>query len=757
MTDIFLSYSSADREQVVPLVQALQEDGFVVWWDRDIRPGPSFDREIEQAIDSAGCMVVVWSSSSVESEWVRSEVEEGARRGILVPVMIEEVMPPLAYRRRQSADLSAWGGERDSNYEQLLAGIRATIAGTEAPAPERHGSAHSAPARSSQRRRSGVSLGVVVAALMFVGIAAGVAGWMLADRRADESAVVSGVARAEIRLPPSITMAEGVLETLSITADGKTITYVGQDSNARRSFFARRLDTFGSNPVNTVSSDVGSHWLSADGKWLVFNDVESKAYRKMPLAGGGATTITPVGENANGMRGLSWSRQGQIAFASDGPGISLVPATGGTPTALTTPEEGTTHRQPHFTRDGRGLLFSAQNSENTDTSMVNVIDLASGEIRELIVGDRPRLTASGHLLVVREGSLWAAGFDDKTLEVVGEPVAVLEGMAAGSPNFAVADNGTLVYAPALAESETAAELVWVTPEGQTEVLAIMLDSISVPRVSPDGQNILFTALSAPAVYAIWNHSLPKETTTKLTFDQSPVGSVTPSWAPDGDRFAFIYFGSNNESVIKLGSADGASASVALTQDMAPATISVASDGKSIVATHCEARGKCDLARVSTEAGDGAFEILLETPFNERSPEVSPDGRWIAYSSDQSGRFEVYVRPYADLKSRRWQISTRGGEVPMWSRDGKRLFFVQRGTNELMQVDVANDSSFNWSAPQSILNLETYDWNAGPNEVRSFDIDHDDQRFLLVRQSSGVERLVVIINWLEELKRLVPLG
>jgi hypothetical protein len=118
---------------------------------------------------------------------------------------------------------------------------------------------------------------------------------------------------------------------------------------------------------------------------------------------------------------------------------------------------------------------------------------------------------------------------------------------------------------------------------------------------------------------------------------------------------------------------------------------------------------------------------------------------------------VYVRPYADLKSRRWQISTRGGEVPMWSRDGKRLFFVQRGTNELMQVDVANDSSFNWSAPESILNLETYDWNAGPNEARSFDIDHDDQRFLLVRQSSGVERLVVIINWLEELKRLVPLG
>jgi hypothetical protein len=129
MAQIFLSYASADRDRVLPLVEALQDDGFTVWWDRDIRPGPNFDREIEQAIDAAACMVVVWSSNSVESEWVRSEVEEGVRRNILIPVMIEPVMPPLAYRRRQSANLSDWRGELDGDYEKLLTGIRATLEG----------------------------------------------------------------------------------------------------------------------------------------------------------------------------------------------------------------------------------------------------------------------------------------------------------------------------------------------------------------------------------------------------------------------------------------------------------------------------------------------------------------------------------------------------------------------------------------------------------------------------------------------------
>ena len=129
MTDIFLSYASQDRERVLPLVEALEADGYSVWWDRNIRPGPSFDREIEIALKDASCIVVVWSQDSVESEWVRNEVDDGVRRGIIVPVLIDDVLPPLAYRRRQSANLVNWAGERDSEYQQLLTGIRAILDG----------------------------------------------------------------------------------------------------------------------------------------------------------------------------------------------------------------------------------------------------------------------------------------------------------------------------------------------------------------------------------------------------------------------------------------------------------------------------------------------------------------------------------------------------------------------------------------------------------------------------------------------------
>ena len=127
MADIFVSYATKDRERVQTLVEALEADGFSVWWDRSMYAGKTYDREIETAVEESTCMVVVWSTASVDSEYVRSEVEEGARRNVLVPVLIDDVLPPLAHRRRQAANLSEWSGERDAEYETLLSGINAVI------------------------------------------------------------------------------------------------------------------------------------------------------------------------------------------------------------------------------------------------------------------------------------------------------------------------------------------------------------------------------------------------------------------------------------------------------------------------------------------------------------------------------------------------------------------------------------------------------------------------------------------------------
>jgi hypothetical protein len=173
---IFLSYSSEDRDRVLPLVEALEDDGYSVWWDREIRPGPSFDREIEKAIGEASCVVVVWSENAVESEWVRSEVEEGVRRDVLVPVIFDAVLPPLAYRRRQSADLSDWQGKRDGEYEKLLSGIQAVLAqeGNE----KDHGTIPAGHETTHRKRRQRIRVGpagiigaVTVSAVLGFGLA----------------------------------------------------------------------------------------------------------------------------------------------------------------------------------------------------------------------------------------------------------------------------------------------------------------------------------------------------------------------------------------------------------------------------------------------------------------------------------------------------------------------------------------------------------------------------------------------------------
>ena len=173
MADIFLSYASDDRERVKPLVEALETDGFSVWWDRNIQAGASYDREIEAAINEASCVVVVWSQRSVDSEYVRSEVEEAAHRDILVPVLIDDAMPPLAHRRRQAASLVGWTGAANEEYATLVAGIRALV---EAPDDSKH--SHAALRAAPQQRKADSVRGRIWMVAAGVAVFLGLAGWV---------------------------------------------------------------------------------------------------------------------------------------------------------------------------------------------------------------------------------------------------------------------------------------------------------------------------------------------------------------------------------------------------------------------------------------------------------------------------------------------------------------------------------------------------------------------------------------------------
>ena len=770
MPHVFLSYASEDRARVLPLVEALQEDGFTVWWDRDIRPGPSFDREIERAIDEAICMVVVWSSRSVESEWVRSEVEEGVRRGILVPVLIEAVMPPLAYRRRQAADLTHWQGEHDGEYAKLLGGIRATLAsvegvgasdpsGTASQDRVVGGVAAGASAPRARRRVRKVSMSTAIMAAVLAALAVAAGGWLALGRSGGEPGVAARhPVRFELPLPPGMSIPTLIGNKANITRDGRTVTFFAGRGDENQ-YLLRDLDDLAARPVRGVPDRLGSHWLSPDGTSLVFSDETSRTYRKVPLEGGASLAIAPTGTRgtpATAIRGLAWSSDGQVAFASgDVPGIQTVPATGGTPVVLTTPGEGRLHREPRYTADGRALLFVdyafSQTSEFRDP-IVQVLDRSSGEIRSLGPGRYPQSTTSGHLLLVRDGVLHAAVFDSNTLALRSEPVPVLEGVGEWSTTYQVSDNGTLIYVPE--PRGGTAQVAWVGLDGGVEPLPVSAESIGQPRLSADGRHLLLSmnAQAPGRELAIWNHDLSKGTTSRLNVTPQGQLGVSPVWGRNATEYLYMQ-GEQLQFDLFLGSADGARDPVRLTRDAQVGQPTIAPDGRTVVLLACPAGDRCDIA--STTLDGGGLTLLLETDFDERTPELSPDGRWLAYSSDESGRRQIFVRPFPDLESGRWQVSSEGGEIPLWSKDGTQLFFVERETQQLMRLDVATSDGFRAGVPEAVMDLTAYDWAIGSRDARNFDISNDGERFLMVGNSGGADRLVVVLDWLQELGRLVP--
>ena len=761
MSHVFISYASDDRERVLPLVEALQDDGFTVWWDRSINPGPSFDREIERAVDGADCMIVLWSSRSIESEWVRSEVEEGVRRNILVPAMIEAVMPPLAYRRRQAADLSDWDGERTGEYESLLNGIQAAIANSAASDTESAAEPLIKPQSTlPRRRRTRIPIAAAGAAVIISAVAAGLAGWALSGGTGGLSASAGGeVAHLEFSLPAGMSIVGNTQNPVTITPDGGTVLFGAQRSSGMAIYMMRRLADPGIQTLGDELETLGSHWLSPNGEWLVFNEADSRTYRKMRLDGRAAVSIAPRPEsdpNGGGIRGLSWSPDDEIAFAGDSLGIQSVPAGGGTPAVLLQPPEDVLYSEPHYSYDGGALFFTqidiSEDAEG-DVATVQVMDRSSGAVTELTTGRRPTLTRSDHLVLLRDGTLWAAPFDRSSLTLLSEPVPVLEGISDGATGYAISDNGTLVYVPQRPDDDLNVELAWVATNGQIQSL-IALPEAAYARLSESDDSVILSAASnSGSSFAIWNHSFEKETTTKLTFAGDPRFSVQPTVSPDGESYVYIE-GANGNFEIFMSTMDGASEPVRLTKDARANEPRMAPDGETVVFLHCaEGNSQCDIA--STRVDDQGFQVLLETPFRERGPEISPDGSWLAYASDESGQFEIYVRPFPDLRAGRWQVSNSGGEAPMWSRDGKQLFYVERDSSEMKSVAVSEGASFSATPPETALDIQGFDWSSGPRDARGFDISSDGERFLMLRQTGNFNRLMVVINWLEQVRKAAP--
>ena len=451
-------------------------------------------------------------------------------------------------------------------------------------------------------------------------------------------------------------------------------------------------------------------------------------------------------------------------FGSHVGGLVQVPAAGGgDPEPLTTidPEQGeTAHRWPDVLPNLKGVLFTAW-SGSAEDSRLAVVSLETGAVSYLLAGgSHPRYSLTGHIVYGVGGTLWAVGFDADRLELTdNNPVPVVENVhtrGTGAVNFALAGNGSLVYMTGAGDAGGAQRsLVWVDREGREEPLATPLLPYQTPSVSPDGTRVAFDVRAAEG--DIWIHDLVRGTETKLTTD--PADDYGPLWTPDGDRVVFTSLREGPPALFQKSADTPGDAERLMTESSGSTVIQATSwsdDGQMLV--YWEAGSTPSNIGLFRLEGDRATELLLDTEFSEAAPAVSPAGDWIAYHSDETGQYEVYVQRFPALGGIQL-VSTDGGRLPLWSPDGSELFYrTPRGG--LMAVPVLEtEPTFRPGVPELLFETQYYLGGS----VRTYDLHPDGQRFLMVKDapltddsgSSGRTEIILVENWFDELKRLVP--
>jgi eukaryotic-like serine/threonine-protein kinase len=456
-----------------------------------------------------------------------------------------------------------------------------------------------------------------------------------------------------------------------------------------------------------------------------------------------------------------------------------VPAGGGEPEVLTKPDQASKeqdHMFPSYLPGGRAVVFAITASGSVDNSQVAVLDLTTGKYRSLIRGGtHPQYVNSGHLVYAVAGSLRAVGFDLDSLAVTSDPVPVTEqvGMTTtGATQYAVSETGTLVYVPGGVDGAGAARsLVWVDRKGQEiPVAGAPVRSYTIPRLSHDNSRLAVAADDLESDIVVFDFAL--RTPTRATF--GPNLDSMAVWYPGDERFLFISARDGNPNLYSQ-RADGIGGVQRLTYSKNNQFLPTMSpDGKLVVMLEQRPTTGNDLVllrldstgpQTSTPPGAGSStgqkgltsEPLVYSTASEIHPEISPDGRWLAYTSGESGKNEVFVTTFPDVSGGKWQVSTDGGSRPAWSPAGGELFYVTpNGT--MMSVPLEPGPVFKRRNPEKL-----FDWPSigAPSPGRTYDVSRDGRRFLMIKEGGGSERrgetatIRVVLNWVEELKAKLP--
>ena len=530
----------------------------------------------------------------------------------------------------------------------------------------------------------------------------------------------------------------------ALSPDGARVAYVVQRGGVSH-IYLRPIDQLEAKPIPGTDGGV-SPFFSPDGQWLAFS--QQARLKKVALSGGAPVTLG-IGRLAGGG---AWGPDDTIIFNDViGAGLMRIPASGGIAQSLTTPAKGEIHhRWPEFLPGGKALLFGSMTGGGPETGAVFLQSLETGQRRLLIPGvTQARYAASGHLMFLRAGSLFAAPFDLARLEITGPAVPVLDRVGltfvGDAAHFALSDTGTLVYAPG--SGLRSRRLTWVDRRGSPTVLPAPPRTYTQAKVSPDGQRLAL--LIRDDNPDIWVYQVARGTLTRLTVEGGE--DETPAWSPDGKTVAYSSSRPGQPRSIFARPADGGGAEERLwSGDHHVHLTAWSPDGKTIAYQESHPDTGWDLWVLPLE-GDRKARPFLRTQFDERDAVFSPDGRWLAYGSTESGRSEVYVQAFPEAPSgpgAKTPISADGGGEPLWARNGRELFY--RNGDKVMAVPVTPGSSFAAGAPRPLFEGQ-YDpwWHTAP----------DGQRFLMIgrEQESGVNQLHFVLNWFDELRRRAPAG
>lgn len=574
--------------------------------------------------------------------------------------------------------------------------------------------------------------------------------WALLRTRAE----ATPTSRLTIVPPPEHPLApQGGDRDIAIARDGSFIVY-RTIVDGTPQLAVRRLDALESTLL-AGTAGARSPFISPDGSWVGF--FAPTTLKKVSVAGGPPIDICP---NVHGVGGGVWDQTGTIIFATNdrSTGLLSVPADGGTPAALTKIEANLDdHLHPSVVPGTDLVLFTVSLGRQRRFN-VAALNRRTGEFKVLITdGSRPEFLDGGRILYAVNGTLRTVAFDTDRVAVSGESAPVVDRVltfASGAANFAISRNGTLLYVPGTAAAWiSGAQLVWVDRGGKQQAVTSASGAFLDPRLSPDGARVLVEDMTD---YDLWMIDLVKGGVSRQTFETGQ--DETARWSPDGQWIAYAAgpLGTATTRRIFRRRADGSGSEEHLWDPKAHAHVDDwTPDGRALlVATSDASGGQGDVFLLRLDSGNRNPVPLLQTRFNERGARISPDGRWIAYYSNESGRDEVYVRSFPSLNGK-WQISAGGASEPVWSHDGREVFYRAAA---LVAVSVTGGETFSFGPPRPLFR-DRFVLSLSGNHT-GFDVSRDGKRFLMVKagepeSSSARANLIVVQNWLAELKRLMP--